>query len=687
MYYIGIDIGGTFTDVVVLDQDGATATFKVPTTPRQPSLGFLNGLAAAAEGMGISLHQLLAGTVKLGHGTTIATNLLIERGGARVGLIVTRGFGDTLVMAKIGREHLGLDISFQRPAPLVPRSLTEEVNERIDRDGEIITPLDIEETRAVIRRLVNKGAEGIAVCLLWSFRNPAHERKIRELVAGDFPGMPVSLSSDVAPLIGEYARMATTAANTSIMPAVSDYLTDLSSNLARQGLGVPLLIMQSSGGLVPSREASVQPVTMISSGPAGGVTACEYLGKALGIGNILGIDMGGTSFDASLITGGMPATSSTTRIAGHDVLVPTVEVSSIGAGGGSIAWLDMGRRLMVGPKSAGAEPGPACYNKGGTEPTVTDIDVILGFVNPGYFLGGKMPLDKGKAHDAIATRIARPLGMTVPEAAAGCREIVDKKMADLLRSLTVRQGTDPRDYTIVAFGGAGPAHAGAICRELGMPKFMVPKTASVFSAYGIATSDVLHVLSATEVADLRAVATINRIFHSLAAQAQTQLRKDGFSGDKALLKCYVEMRLKGQSHQLLVPVSPGEMSPDDAAALESRFKQIYEAAYGKATIYPGAEAEIVTFRVDGIGITAKAALKPAPLRSGGAAEALKGARPVFWPAGKAFVETPLYAGSLLQPGDRLNGPAIIEQELTTIPVEPGQSASLDAFGNTWVTDL
>ncbi len=684
-YYIGIDIGGTFTDITVLDQEGTTRTFKVPTTPRQPSVGFLNGLAAAAAGLGISLHDLLRDTVKLGHGTTIATNLLIERGGARVGLIVTRGFRDTLVMAKIGREYLGLDISFDRPAPLVPRSLTEEVNERIDRDGDVITPLDIEETRQVIRRLVKKGVDGFAVCLLWSFKNQSHERKIKELIAGEFSGMPVSLSSDVAPLIGEYARMATTAANTSIMPAVSDYLTNLSKNLSKQGLGVPLLIMQSSGGLVPSNEAASLPVTMISSGPAGGVTACQYLGKAMGIENVLGIDMGGTSFDASLITGGMPATSTTTRIAGHDVLVPTVEVSSIGAGGGSIAWLDMGRRIMVGPKSAGAEPGPACYGRGGAEPTVTDIDVILGFVNPDYFLGGKMPLDRDKASEAISRCIAGPLGLTVPQAASGCREIVDKKMADLLRFLTVRQGTDPRDYTIVAFGGAGPTHAGAICRELGASKFMVPNTASVFSAYGIATSDVLHVLGATEVTDLRGVNTINRIFASLSEQALKQLRKDGFAEDSMRLNYYVEMQFKGQSHQLLVPVARKTSTPEDMVLLDRQFKQIYEAAYGKATIYPGAEAEIVTFRVDGIGITAKAALKKQPLKGKSARAAAKGTRPVFWSEQKDFVDTSLYDGSRLKPGNFLKGPAIIEQELTTIPVDPGQTARVDEYGNIWVS--
>ncbi|MDP2643733.1 MAG: hydantoinase/oxoprolinase family protein [Desulfobacterales bacterium] len=678
-YCFGIDIGGTFTDGVLIDERGRVYLFKTPTVPDNPTEGFMQCLRKAAGVLKISLEDMLRHTKKLSYGNTIATNALLEGRLAKTGLITTRGFKDVLIIARIGREYLGIDLQCERPPSLVPRSMIEEITERVDSQGEVVTALHTGEIKEVIRTFDLKGVEALAVCLLWSFKNPAHEIKIGKEIKKKLPGTYISLSHEIAPVIGEYERTATTVMNASLGPLIEGHLNSLSEKLAMEGLAVPLLLMQSTGGVVPAADAALKPVTLVNSGPAGGVIAGKYLSELLGMPNCLCVDMGGTSFDASLITGGQYSASLVNRVGNNNIAIPMLDIHSIGAGGGSIAWLDGGKMLKVGPVSAGAYPGPACYHRGGKEPTVTDVDVVLGRINPDYFLGGELTLDKEKAVRAIKEKIAKPLGMDLLAAAEGICHIVDANIADAVRTITLRKGYDPRDYSMLAFGGAGPVHTAAIAQELGIENIVIAPQAAVQSAFGIVQSDIVHSLTMGDVIEINNIAGISQRFAELEQKGFELLKKEGLDRENIEIRRWVDMHYRGQAHEVTVPVSRIPSTPQDILDLIKTFEQKYESIYGRGTVFSQAGYEIVTFRVDAVGKTRKPVIRPAKPAVSKPSKALKGKREVFF-QGK-FAATSIYQGDKLAPGHRINGPAIIEYMGTTVVMHPGMEAEIGPYLN------
>ena len=461
---IGIDTGGTFTDCVVLNEDGQFTFGKAPTTPSDFSSGTIDSLRVVASGLNMTLEELLKDTILFSYGTTVATNTIINRSGAKTGLITTRGFEDTiLIMRAIGRiaglseEEIMYMARTYKPDPLVPKPLIKGVRERVDYKGKVVIPLNINEVERVVDELVQRGVEAIAVVLMWSQANPIHERAVGTLISHRYPEIYLSLSSDLVPLIGEYERTATTVINAYLGPVIHQYLSSLGEKLKSYGLRVPSLVMQSYGGSLPAEGTVKRPVGLLSSGPVAGVIGSRYLAELLGYQNIITTDVGGTSFDVGLIYNGVIEMEKRPTISQYSLLIPMVDVKSIGAAGGSMARVEPATGLLkVGPKSAGADPGPVCYDKGGTEPTTTDADLILGYLNPDYFLGGRIPLKKEKAYEAIKTKIADPLGMDVIDAAAGVYAITNSQMSDLIRSISVGRGYDPRTCVLFSYGGAGP---------------------------------------------------------------------------------------------------------------------------------------------------------------------------------------------------------------------------------------
>lgn len=691
-FLCGVDIGGTFTDAVIIDSRGQVTIAKSPSTPDDFARGFFAALADAALAVGLNVRELLARTLLLSHGTTVATNAVIERRGARVGLLATAGHGDAiLIMRAYGRaaglsaaETLRYSVT-AKPAPLVPRTLIREIPERIDARGEVVVALDEAATREAIRELVAAGIDSLAIAFLWSFRNPCHERRVRAIVAEEAPGLFVTCSSELVPLLGEYERTVATVMNSYVGPATSRYVDRIDARAREEGLRAPFLLMQCNGGLTAADEAKRAPLLLLQSGPCGGVVGARHLGKLLGTPDIIATDMGGTTFDVGLIHDDEPLRAATTIVHQYEFFVPAIDVKSIGAGGGSIAWVDEQRgALSVGPRSAGAMPGPICYRRGGSEPTVTDADVVLGYIDPAYFLGGRERLDRAGAWAAIA-ELGAKLGLDAYHAAAGINRIVDNAMADLIRRETIEKGLDPRDFVLFTYGGAGPCHAGAYARELGVRKVVVPltNTASVWSAFGVAASDVTHVHQHDQpmIAPFEA-APIRETLARLRARALAQLRDEGFTSAQFNLRWTADLR-----HRLQVHVIEIEFQEDTAdkmlmTELLERFTARYETLYGEGTAYGEAGIELVALR-----LTATAAIhKPAlqcralgPTRPSAGARAAP--RAIFWPELDALVETPIYRAEHLEPGNCIEGPAIIEPSVTTIVVRPGQQASLDGYGN------
>lgn len=698
-YFVGIDIGGTFTDAVVLDDDGSTRLYKTPTTPHDAAEGVNNALALAEDDLGIAAGSLLSLVGYFGLGTTVATNAMIERKGVRTGLITTRGFRDTLLMQRGMGQWSGLDLeqvihySERRlPEPIIPRPLIEEVSERVDYKGEVILALDEDDVRRAIDALLAQDVEAIAVCLLWSFRNPAHEQRVGELIREAGEGVYLSLSSELAPMLGEYERTATTAINAYLGPRVSAYMRDLSNSLRDRGLNGPFRIVDSGGGVITPDRCGAEPVSILTSGPTGGVLASAKLAERLGIRNVLTTDMGGTSFDVGTIVDGNPVVTHQQEVAGYHVLKPAIKVTAIGAGGGSIAHVNESGQLLVGPRSAGAVPGPVCYGRGGTEPTVTDADVVLGILDPEYFLGGTFPLDREAATRAIEERVARPLGMSVEQAAAGIKSIADHKMADLLDTLTIGQGHDPRDFVVFAYGGAGPAHCHAFGAELGVQGICIPATATVHSAFGAVMSD-LHITA--ELSDLMhagdfegaaAALDAGRIqanLDQLQRQAENALRESGASEDGISCERFIGMRFRMQVQRITVPVRDGELTQADIGALLERFERQFEELYGAGSAYRGAGVELVSFRVQGHGRLEKPELTSLARPATGASTELPKRR-LYLGGEVGMVTAQVLRGTGLAADQVIEGPAVIEHPGTTIFVGPGQRAEIDDLDNTMI---
>ncbi|MBI4321736.1 MAG: hydantoinase/oxoprolinase family protein [Chloroflexi bacterium] len=698
MYFIGIDVGGTFTDVVAMDESGAIRTFKTESTPKDPSAGVIDGIRLAAKDMGMSIPDLLGSTAYFGHGTTVATNALLQRGGARTGLITTKGFGDTIFVqrmlgptAGMGSDEIMHFTARVPPVPIVPPRLVREVAERVDYKGSVIVPLDEDGARRAIRELVDLGVGAVAVCFLWSFANPRHEEAVRDLLAREAPDRFITISSELVPVIGEYERMATTILNSYLGPSVATYITNLGKALAEMGLRSPLLIMNAVGGVLTSEEASKEAVSLLYSGPTGGVIGSIHLAEALGHSNVITTDMGGTSFDVSLIVDGRATIAPTSTVGKYHIIKPLVNIECIGAGGGSVARVTDGY-LRVGPESAGADPGPVCYGKGGEEPTVTDADVVLGIIGPDSFLGGRKKLDKAKAESAIRRKVAEPLGLNVMEAAAGIRRVIDSQMADLLRSVTIEKGHDPRDFVLFAYGGAGPTHCSAYGAELGVKAIIVPLMATSHSAFGAVASDIRHSFEVSDVMRTPALfdraskyldsTRINLNLSRLEEKARLALQHDGIADSDMVFLRALDMRYRRQTHEVLIPIPEGNLSADDVDKLIDAFERKYEELYGKGAAYREAGVEVITFRVEAVGRMPRPRLRKFAVAQSDPAAALLGERQVYFYEIGGFASTRIFDGARVRAGYAFEGPAIIEHHGTTVVIGPGQRGVVDGYLNT-----
>ncbi len=684
MTTIGVDTGGTFTDLIYLRDDGGIEVTKRPSTPPEFSKGVIDVVETIDKG-----RNILATLDYFYHGTTVATNAMVTSSGAKIGFITTAGHRDALPMMRIigrsaGRSEIELkQYSYSdKPAPIVPKSRIKEVHERIDYSGAVIVPLNEESARRAVRELKDEGVEAIGVCFLWSFKNRSHEKRMREILEEEAPGLHISISSEIVAAIKEYERSATTAVNAYVAPLLNNYLQKLQRSLVERGLASPLYVMQSMGGAMRAVESDRRSVNTLSSGPAGGVVASRFLGRLLDQKNIICADVGGTSFDVGLVVDGEPIITSTSTVNQYTLLAPTIDIVSIGAGGGSIAWVDLGR-LKVGPQSAGADPGPACYGRGGLQPTVTDADVVLGYIDPNYFLGGEFKLDRSLAIKAIDEKIARPLDMSVRDAASGIIEIATQHMSDLIRKMTIERGYDPREFVVYGFGGAGPLRGSAFGRELGVKEVIFPlgNIASAFSALGLAVSDLTTV---TQVSDLALapfdVARFGEHFEALEKEAIDNLTAGGAKRSNIVLQRVVELRYKGQVHQVDTPVPPGRLTTSTLDGMIEEFERRYERLFGRGSGFRQAGIELVTYRVVGSTHVQDASIQKNPEGSADASSACIGHERLYWRELNREVETTIY-GNRCSAGMVFDGPAIIRFEATTALIHPGQRARIDSYGN------
>jgi N-methylhydantoinase A len=695
-YFVGIDIGGTFTDAVLLDDSGTARLLKTPTTLEDPAIGVNNALALAERELGIEEGSILSQVEFFGLGTTVATNALIERKGVKTAIITTRGFRDTILMQRgkghwTGRElHEIMRYSTRRqPDPVVPRTLIREVTERIDYKGAIITELNEDEVRDVVTSLIAEGVEAIAVSFLWSFREPKHEDRVAEIIREMAPHIYLTISSDIAPVLGEYERTSTTALNAYLGPAVSSYMTKLDASLRERGLKGSLRILDSGGGVITPERCGETPVSILTSGPTGGVLASAKLARRIGTPNVLTTDMGGTSFDVGMIIDYEPVVAPQQEVNGYHVLKPAVQVTAIGAGGGSIARV-VGNQLLVGPESAGSVPGPVCYGRGGTQPTITDADVVLGIIDPQYFLGGSFGLDKEAAERAIHDQIAKPLGISVHEAAAGIKSIADHRMADLLDTLTVGHGYDPRDFVIFAYGGAGGSHCHRFGAELGVQSIIVPATATVHSAFGAVMSD-LHI--SAELSDPSHSPTwdgakdafdperMTRNFQQLEDQVTSDLLESGATLDQITIHRFADVRFRMQSKGLSVPVAACQLDTAAIVRLLDTFLTQFSDQYGPEAVFLDAGVEIVSVRVQAKGELDKPHVTNV-ISAGAGSGHVAASRQIYLGAERGMVTADVARGTELRPGDRVQGPAVIEHPGTTIFVGPRQTAVIDDLENT-----
>lgn len=671
---IGVDVGGTFTDLCMFDDRNQLLNIaKVPSTPSSPDRGVIDGVRRI-----LSDTKCKAEDVEFFvHGTTIATNAIIEYKGAKVGLLVTEGFRDVLQIVRQDRPKL-YDYFAQHATPLVPRQHTYEVRGRILFSGEVKTRLDETRVRTLIRQIKKaKQVDILAVCLLHSYANPAHELRVREIIKEEMPDIKVSLSCEILPEIKEYERAITTVVNAYVLPTVNNYLSQLKKKLAEEKVASDLYIMQSSGGVMTAATAVEKSVHTVLSGPAAGALAAMWMGKKSGFDNLISIDMGGTSADVSLMNAGKLAYAKESSVAGHVIKVPTIDINSVGAGGGSIAWVDSGGALQVGPASAGAFPGPACYSRGGTLPTVTDANVLLGRLNPEYILGGEMKIDVEAARRVIHDHIAAPLKLSLEKSAEGIIKVVNATMVRGIRRVSVEKGYDPREFTLYAFGGGGPLHATMLAVELNIPKVLIPAGAGVGSAMGCIVADFRHDYTQTHMAktvDLPA-AQMQKLFSRLEKKAITQMQKEGLSADRLVILRNIDMRYAGQGYELEVPVPPGRITEDTVKEVETAFRSIFRRAYGYE---PDDPTEVVTFHVIAVGNLPEVQLPLLRAQGADSGHAIKGTRKVYFDG--QYLDTVIYDGQKLGFGNKLQGPAVIEQRESTTVVLSGQQVEKGSHG-------
>lgn len=678
---IGIDVGGTFTDIVLIDdRRGKIHYTKVLTVPRNPAQGVLNGIDKMLRIANASMADL--DYMVHGHGTTIGTNALIERKGARTGLITTSGFRDVLEIARIERPDEGLyDMTVDTPEPLVPRFMRVEVEERIGAHGEVILPLDEASVVRAVTYLKEQQVETIAVCLLFSFLNPKHEQRVKQIAHDIYPEAFVSISSEICPEFREFERSSTTVINAYLQPIVERYIRNLVQMLCEKYGNVEVRIMQASGGAMSAETARDHAVNIVNSGPAGGAIAGAFIGQLVGDDRLMTVDMGGTSFDIGLIIDGVPRVSSEGKFEGYPVKIPAVDVHAIGAGGGSIAWIDKGGALNVGPQSAAADPGPACYGLGGELPVVTDANLVLGRLNAEYFLGGEMKLYPEKARAAIEKHIARPLRMPVEDAAYGIVRVVNANMVKGMAGSSIEKGFDPREFTLVAFGGAGPLHACELAKEIGMRKVVIPLYPGALSAFGLVTSDIRHDYVQTVAKPAVAVdpAELERAYAAMEVKARAQLAEEKIAGDDVDIQWTADLRYAGQAYELNVPVPHnGRLTHKDVQATIARFHALHQKVYAYSSVSD--PVDVINVRLVGIGQVPDVRIPKRKRGDKSARGARKGTRPVYY-EGRGFIKVPVYERDLLKPGNLVKGPCIIEEIISSTVVIPGATARVDVWGN------
>ena len=670
---IGVDIGGTFTDIVALDARGRLTLAKVPSTPKD----LLDGIAAATTTVLAQAGAKPADVERFIHGTTIATNAVLEQKGAVTAVLTTEGFEDVLELGRMKRSRMyDLAMDPEVPTFLAPRRRRVGIRERLDAKGRVLVALNEDDVRAAVARLRAQGVQAIAVCYLFSFVNPAHERRTREIIAEIAPEISVSLSSDVDPTFREYERLCVTGFDAYLGPVVKRYLAGLADTL--RGLGVPgvPLIMRSRGGIVSAALAAQQPVTLFLSGPAGGVIGAAFAAERAGVRDFVSLDMGGTSNDVAVVHDGRPLLASEGAIGPYPVRTPMVDVNTIGAGGGSIAWIDAAGGLRVGPRSAGAEPGPACYGRGGDEATVTDASVVLGYLNPTRFAGGSMTLDVAAAARAVAA-VGRRLGVDAVSAAAGIHRVVNARIADQIRLVTIKRGYDPRQFVLVVLGGAGPVHGAALAAEMGMAEVLVAEAPGVLAAFGLLAAAIEHhhartLQARTDAADLAAV---NRCLAELDAAGQARMREEGVAAREVRVAYAADMRYVGQAYELEVPIA-APVTAGSVPDVVTAFHAVHERVYGYARVQQ--PVEFVNFRAVHT-FPLPRPVVAAAARSGGSLDAARlGSRPAYF---GEFVPTAIYERARLPLGVRVPGPAIVEQTDTTTVIPPGVVAIVDDAGN------
>jgi N-methylhydantoinase A len=674
-YHVAVDIGGTFTDIVLQDtRVGTLWTAKVPTTPADPAGGFLAGvqqvLADASAGV--------AEVRRVFHGTTIATNAIIQRTPAKIGLITTKGFKFVLEIGRHSVPRTSNMYGWIKPERPVTPDLIFEVEERVDLKGEVVKSLDVEECRAVAHRLRGGGVEAVAVCLLYSYANPEHERAIGEVLASELPGVHVSLSSDVLPQFREFERSVATSLNAYVMPRVSRYLASLEQSLDKQGIAAPLFIMKSNGGVTTARDASVRAITTVLSGPAAGVLGALEVARAIGMPNFISVDVGGTSADISLVRDGQPEVTLNQEIGGLPLQTPMLDIVTIGAGGGSIARITGMGGLAVGPESAGSDPGPVCYGRGGTRPTVTDANVVLGRL-PAELGGGTVRLDVDAARRAIETTVAGDLGSSAEDAAAAIVEVIENNMAAAIRTVSIGRGHDPKEFGLIAFGGAGPLHACTLASLLGVRTVVVPPSPGVLSTYGLLFTDLRNDYVQTFTGDVDQLdgTKMAQTYAPLEDQARQWLRDQGIGDAEMQIIRSADLRYRNQGFELTVPVPSGQLSPDAVSQAIEAFHDLHRRLYTYEM--RDMPVQLVNLRVTAIGRLPSP--KPGELEAGDATPAPVANRWVTFQRGTPAIHTPLYRREQLRPGAKLEGPAIVEQPDTTTLVWPGFSASVDGLGN------
>ena len=693
-FRLGVDVGGTFTDAVLLSEaSGAARTAKVPSTPADPSRGFLNAVERILADADVAPDAVSY----LVHGTTVATNSLIEGKTPRTAFITTEGFRDMLEIGRQVRPTL-YDVHFEKPRPLVPRDLCFEVRERLDAGGRVLAPLDEARVHEIARTLAEKEVVSVAVCLLHAYLNPVHERRIGDLLRAHDEDLAISLSSEVCPEFREYFRASTTIINACVRPVLARYLEDIERRLRGHGMTAELLVMQSSGGVLTFETGAGKPAYMVESGPAAGVIVSNHIAGALGYANAISFDMGGTTAKVGLILDGQPKITKEyevgaqanpgvgqARDSGYPIRTPVIDLVAIGAGGGSIAWVDSGGILRVGPQSAGADPGPICYGQGGGEPTITDANLVLGRLDPAYFLGGEMGLSVDAARDGIARRCAGPMRLDTVACAHGIVEIANAAMTNALRVMTVQRGYDPRDLVMVAFGGAGPLHANRLCAEMKIGLLIVPPGPGTASALGLLVTDLKHEFSRTRIMEEgeEDLDEINRVFASMEAEGRAALHREGLADERITFVRQVEMRYAGQSHELAVDFPAGEATAGALAGLRARFHTEHDRSYGHG--YPDEPTELVNFRLSALGSIRKPGLREVAVGSGPAGEARKGMRQVCFDAAGGFVPTPVYDRGRLGAGHRFDGPAVVEEMDSTTLVLPGCTVTVDRYANLLVS--